>query len=238
MSKGTRWWCRVAAASCVALAVVALASGADAQQKLKVYVSTGFDGNTWMNASTNLLRAIAQTKAYKDRVTLEIQSARGDAQTQQQQINAMTQAGADIILGCHQHVLKGIEVYRGKAIFYGLGNFAMDVPMTEHQKNASLQEMQGRYPEHAVGYREDYPTYPFHPLARRSGIARFEVKGRRITRVGFLPCYINPSGQPEPLSPDHDRFEEVVGYVEEITAAAGLSTEFQRDGSELLVLSD
>ena len=98
MSKGTRWWCRVAAASCVALAVVALASGADAQQKLKVYVSTGFDGNTWMNASTNLLRAIAQTKAYKDRVTLEIQSARGDAQTQQQQINAMTQAGADIIL--------------------------------------------------------------------------------------------------------------------------------------------
>jgi ribose transport system substrate-binding protein len=98
MSKGTRWWCRVAATWCVALAVVALASGADAQQKLKVYVSTGFDGNTWMNASTNLLRAIAQTKAYKDRVTLEVQSARGDAQTQQQQINAMTQAGADIIL--------------------------------------------------------------------------------------------------------------------------------------------
>ena len=68
MSKGTRWCCRVAAVSCVALAVVALASGAHAQQKLKVYVSTGFDGNTWMNASTNLLRAIAQTKAYKDRV--------------------------------------------------------------------------------------------------------------------------------------------------------------------------
>ena len=98
MSKGTRWCCRVAAVSCVALAVVALVSGAHAQQKLKVYVSTGFDGNTWMSASTNLLRAIAQTKAYKDRVTLEIQSARGDAQTQQQQINAMTQAGADIIL--------------------------------------------------------------------------------------------------------------------------------------------
>ena len=98
MIKGTGWWCRVAAASCVALAVIALASGAHAQQKLKVYVSTGFDGNTWMNASTNLLRAIAQTKAYKDRVTLEVQSARGDAQTQLQQINAMTQAGADIIV--------------------------------------------------------------------------------------------------------------------------------------------
>ena len=31
-------------------------------------------------------------------MTLEVQSARGDAQTQLQQINAMTQAGADIIL--------------------------------------------------------------------------------------------------------------------------------------------
>jgi ribose transport system substrate-binding protein len=81
------------------LALTLLAPAAQAEQKqLKVYVSTGFDGNTWMNASTNLLRAIAKTKAYKDRVTLEVQSARGDAQTQLQQINAMTQAGADIIL--------------------------------------------------------------------------------------------------------------------------------------------
>ena len=88
----------VAAISCVTLAALGLAPGANAQQKLKVYVSTGFDGNTWMNASTNLLRAIAQTKAYKDRMNAEIQSARGDAQTQLQQINAMTQAGADIII--------------------------------------------------------------------------------------------------------------------------------------------
>ncbi len=89
---------RTVSVCCLALAATMAGSGAQAQQKLKVYVSTGFDGNTWMNASTNLLRAITQTKAYKDRVTLDIQSARGDAQTQQQQINAMTQAGADIII--------------------------------------------------------------------------------------------------------------------------------------------
>jgi len=93
------WRSRIASAAGVAIALALLAPAAQAQQKqLKVYVSTGFDGNTWMNASTNLLRAIAKTKAYKDRVTLEVQSARGDAQTQLQQINAMTQAGADIIL--------------------------------------------------------------------------------------------------------------------------------------------
>jgi ribose transport system substrate-binding protein len=98
MMNNSPWRSRIAAAAGVALAVLLVAPAAHAQQKLKVYVSTGFDGNTWMNASTNLLRAIAQTKAYKNRVTIEVQSARGDAQTQMQQINAMTQAGADIIL--------------------------------------------------------------------------------------------------------------------------------------------
>lgn len=98
MLNNSSWRNRIAAAGAFALAALLIASPADAQKKLKVFVSTGFDGNTWMDASTNLLRAIAKTKAYKDRVTLEIQSARGDAQTQQQQLNAMTQAGADIIL--------------------------------------------------------------------------------------------------------------------------------------------
>lgn len=98
MMNNSIWRRRIAIATGMALTVLLLAPAAHAQQKLKVYISTGFDGNTWMDASTNLLRAIAKTKAYRDRVTLEVQSARGDAQTQQQQINAMTQAGADIIL--------------------------------------------------------------------------------------------------------------------------------------------
>jgi ribose transport system substrate-binding protein len=80
------------------LAALASAPAAHAQDKVKVYVSAGFDGNTWMDASLNLLRAIVKTSQYKDSVDLEIQSARGDAQTQQQQINAMVQAGADVIV--------------------------------------------------------------------------------------------------------------------------------------------
>ena len=99
MNNISPWWSRIASAAGIAVALAMLAPAAQAEQKqLKIYVSTGFDGNTWMNASTNLLRAIAKTEAYRDRVTLEVQSARGDAQTQLQQINAMTQAGADIIL--------------------------------------------------------------------------------------------------------------------------------------------
>jgi len=32
-------------------------------------------------------------------------------------------AGADVVLGHHPHVLQGIELYKGKVIFYSLGNF-------------------------------------------------------------------------------------------------------------------
>jgi ribose transport system substrate-binding protein len=91
----------------LALAVGALAlvvgvalptASSQAAEKLKIYGNVGFEGNTWMDAAQNLMRAISKTKAYKDRVDFEIQSARGNAQTQIQQINAMVQAGADIIV--------------------------------------------------------------------------------------------------------------------------------------------
>ncbi|WP_353096539.1 CapA family protein [Tissierella praeacuta] len=35
----------------------------------------------------------------------------------------LVDAGADIVMGHHPHVLQGIEIYNGKPIFYSLGNF-------------------------------------------------------------------------------------------------------------------
>lgn len=37
-------------------------------------------------------------------------------------------AGADAVVNHHQHCCSGIEIYDGKPIFYGLGNFAFDHP--------------------------------------------------------------------------------------------------------------
>jgi poly-gamma-glutamate capsule biosynthesis protein CapA/YwtB (metallophosphatase superfamily) len=35
-------------------------------------------------------------------------------------------AGADLVVGAHPHVVENVEVYKGKAIFYSLGNFMFD----------------------------------------------------------------------------------------------------------------
>jgi len=35
-------------------------------------------------------------------------------------------AGADLVIGAHPHVVQPLEIYKGKAIFYSLGNFMFD----------------------------------------------------------------------------------------------------------------
>ncbi len=45
---------------------------------------------------------------------------------QREAAHAMIDAGADIIIGSHPHVIEPIEIYNGKVIFYSLGNFVFD----------------------------------------------------------------------------------------------------------------
>ncbi|MSR70747.1 CapA family protein [Candidatus Kaiserbacteria bacterium] len=51
----------------------------------------------------------------------------GHSNTQQQEAaRAFVDAGADLVVGAHPHVVQEVEVYRGKAIFYSLGNYMFD----------------------------------------------------------------------------------------------------------------
>ena len=44
--------------------------------------------------------------------------------------HALVDAGADVVLGAHPHVLQGTEVYNGKPIEYSMGNFVSPTPAT------------------------------------------------------------------------------------------------------------
>ncbi len=48
-----------------------------------------------------------------------------DAQ-QKAAARAFVDAGADLVVGAHPHVVQQVEVYKGRAIFYSLGNFMFD----------------------------------------------------------------------------------------------------------------
>jgi poly-gamma-glutamate synthesis protein (capsule biosynthesis protein) len=50
-------------------------------------------------------------------------------------------AGADIFVGGHAHWPKGVEVYKGKPIFYGVGNFLFDQSWSEETSTGIFAEI-------------------------------------------------------------------------------------------------
>jgi poly-gamma-glutamate synthesis protein (capsule biosynthesis protein) len=151
--------------------------------------------------------------------------------------HAAIDAGADAIFGHHQHILKPVQVYRGKAIFHGLGHLAMDVHLAEHAGSPLLDQMQREYGDVGVRHRPDYPTYPYPPDARRTMLAQLRIVDGQVAAVGFRPAYITPTGQPVVLERPDPRFDEVTNYVETITREAGFDTVFKVSESEVSVLT-
>lgn len=54
--------------------------------------------------------------------------------------HALVDAGADLVVGGHAHWPKGIEIYEGKQIFYGTGNFLFDQSWSEETSTGIFAE--------------------------------------------------------------------------------------------------
>jgi poly-gamma-glutamate capsule biosynthesis protein CapA/YwtB (metallophosphatase superfamily) len=151
---------------------------------------------------------------------------------------AAVEAGADIVAGHHAHILQGIEVYKGKPIFHGLGNFVTVTRALSVEQNASPERRKWALRRRKLfGFEPDpgYPTYPFHPEAKNAIIGWCELDAGVVRRAGFYSCWILPDGSPEVLG--HDRRGEAVGeYVGKISRASGLGTEFHWDGDRVVFL--
>ena len=68
-------------------------------------------------------------------------------------------AGADVVVNHHQHCYSGYEVYKGKPIFYGLGNFCFDNP-SRHV---------GPWTEGyavMIDFNSESPTFELHPYSQ------------------------------------------------------------------------
>ena len=145
-------------------------------------------------------------------------------------------AGADVVLGHHAHILQGMEVYRNRPIFHGLGNFAIATKALNVDGNSNpARRAWAERRRKLFGFEPDpeYATYPFHPDAKNTVIAFCEVDGQGIRSAGFMPCFVNRYSQPEVLG-DDDRGRAVAGYVRDITTRAGLKAEFTWEDDRVL----
>ncbi len=154
---------------------------------------------------------------------------------EQQVSYAAIDAGADLVVGHHAHILKGIEVYKGRTIFHGLCNLVVWLPSLA--KPGQDPESWANRRRELFGFVPDpeYPTYPFHPDARYTIIARCTVANGTIAETSFLPCIVNKQGQPEVMKRD-ERGQEVFEYVRRITKAARLNAQFEWLGDAVAIV--
>jgi len=64
-------------------------------------------------------------------------------------------AGADVILGCHAHVLQGYEIYNGKTIIYGMGNFVFDQTFNPNTCESAVFN---------IHINDNNPTVTYYPI--------------------------------------------------------------------------
>jgi len=159
------------------------------------------------------------------------------AQYEREVAHAAIETGADMILGSGPHRLKAIEIYRGRPIFYSLGNFSFDQPRAVLDKGRR-QSMEHTQHMDAQGWKYDpeyEEWYAVPPENRMSMIARVDLARGRLERVFFLPVMINKRAQPRILPRSDPEFEVVLSYVKEITQSQGIGTRFSVEGDAVAV---
>lgn len=147
------------------------------------------------------------------------------ADYQREVAHAAIDEGADIILGHHAHILKGVELYRGKPIFYSLCNFALDVPLSpKMMASKAFKEIQSLNPDWNP---DPNCAYTFPPDSQLTIAVRVVISAQKVLDVSVLPAFISMHSRPSLLVAADPRFHQVVDYLERANAFAGFDVAFE-----------
>ena len=136
--------------------------------------------------------------------------------------HAAIEAGADVVIGHHAHIVRGIEFHHGRPIFHGLGNGCVVTralsPAQDHPARREWAERRKRM----FGFEPDpaYDLAPFHPEAIHAFLGRLEWAADGTLRTGIVPVHVEAPGRP--VLADAERRQAIARYLERITVAAGL----------------
>jgi hypothetical protein len=146
--------------------------------------------------------------------------------------HAAIDAGADVILGHHTHILKPIEVYKGKVIFYSLANFALDPPQA-FAENLDQQDQHQEMMKLNKDWKNSKKKMPEDSY--KTILARMTVCGGAIQKVEYLPVLLDDDSNPHLVKQEDTAFLEIVRYMEEITENQEISTRFTVDGDAVVI---
>ena len=135
---------------------------------------------------------------------------------QEEVAHALIDAGADAILGHHPHRLHGVEVYKGRPIFYSLGHFIFHpLPPTE------IAHLLG--PAHAGGPAVDRRFFNFAP---ENALVELQFGQGGHLQARLIPTFLNRDG--DPCIPEPAVTEKIFELLRTMSGPFG--TEISTDG--------
>jgi poly-gamma-glutamate synthesis protein (capsule biosynthesis protein) len=159
---------------------------------------------------------------------------------------AMIEAGATVVTASGPHVLRGIEIYKGKAILYGLGDFVFENETLLRQPPENYEPL-GMTLQSGVGVGDfndrrsnnDTIGFPADPRIWESVIAVPRFAGRQLTELKLYPItlgYKKPRPQRGwPMFAPPDLGRKIIDDVVKFSAPFGTKIDF-KDGVGIVAL--
>ena len=144
--------------------------------------------------------------------------------------HAVIDAGADMFIGHGPHLLRGVEIYKGKAIFYSMGNFIFQndtiEPMSEDMyENAGLKPDAMPSDIFDQRYKNDTAGFPASDDYWESVIAFSHYRDGQVQEIEFYPIYLDrTAGRPDRGSPhmaDGAHAQRTLDRLAKLSAAYG-----------------
>jgi poly-gamma-glutamate capsule biosynthesis protein CapA/YwtB (metallophosphatase superfamily) len=158
---------------------------------------------------------------------------------------AMVDAGADLFVGHGPHVLRGVEMYKGKPILYSLGDFIfqnetlMRLP-SENYEPYGLDADKHVNDFNDARYDFDKRGFPADPLIWEAVVAVPKFRGKQLTELAFHPITLghgqSRSVRGRPLLAEGALGQKILGDLVKLSGEMGTSMTV-RDGVGYVELS-
>jgi len=150
--------------------------------------------------------------------------------------HAAVDAGADIVAGTGPHILRGIEIYKGKPIFYSLGNFVfqnetLDFFPAENYMPYSLGPEATPGDFNDVRFKNDTTSYPADEKVWLSVVAYPSFRAGALERVELWPIVLGwKKPRPQrgrPLPAEGTAADQILQHLSELSAPYGTRISIQ-----------
>jgi poly-gamma-glutamate synthesis protein (capsule biosynthesis protein) len=149
---------------------------------------------------------------------------------------SMIDAGADVVLGHGPHVLRGIEIYKGKPLFYSLGDFmfqnetVLRLPYENYVRYGLGPDTHGA-DFNAARYDNDTRGFPATPEIWESVIAMPKFRDGELSAVELHPITLG-YGEPatvrgRPMLATGELAEKIIGDLQRLSKPFGTDIVFR-----------